>query len=236
MWEQFREALNRAGSRVILGVADFLPGVLAMVVVLLCASIAAWVAGVVLRRWLTRLHFNEHMARWGFPELSEGHPPRSATILVSRLVSWTIVVLGFLIGLTALDATLTSALTQRAFAYLPDFLAAIVILMIGGFISRFLARGALISAVNMKLQSARLISLGVKWLILVLTGAMAMEHLRLGGDIVKMAFGIAFGGIVLALALAVGLGSKELVSRSLERQEEKEQEDEKDATRPLSHL
>jgi len=67
-------------------------------------------------------------------------------------------------------------------------------------------------------------------------GAMAMEHLRLGGDIVKMAFGIAFGGIVLALALAVGLGSKELVSRSLERQEEKEQEDEKDATRPLSHL
>jgi hypothetical protein len=56
------------------------------------------------------------------------------------------------------------------------------------------------------------------------------------GDIVKMAFGIAFGGIVLALALAVGLGSKELVSRSVERQEEKEQQDEKDAARPLSHL
>jgi hypothetical protein len=33
-----------------------------------------------------------------------------------------------------------------------------------------------------------------------------------------LAFGILFGGIVLALALAVGLGSKELVTRSLERE------------------
>ena len=40
----------------------------------------------------------------------------------------------------------------------------------------------------------------------------------IGGDIVDLAFGILFGGIVLALALAVGLGSRELVSRSLERE------------------
>jgi hypothetical protein len=38
------------------------------------------------------------------------------------------------------------------------------------------------------------------------------------GGIIRLAFGILFGGIVLALALAVGLGSKELVSRSLERE------------------
>lgn len=52
---------------------------------------------------------------------------------------------------------------------------------------------------------------------MVLTGAMALEHLGIGGDIVRLSFGILFGGIVLA-ALAVGLGSKEMVSRSWERQ------------------
>ena len=93
--------------------------------------------------------------------------------------------------------------------------------LLGNVFARFLARGVLISAVNHNLQYARLLSLGVKWLVLVLAAAMALEHLGIGGRIVELAFGILFGGIVLALALAVGLGSKDLVSRSLERQAER---------------
>jgi hypothetical protein len=93
-----------------------------------------------------------------------------------------------------------------------------VVLLIAGvaYCARSLARSVLIGAVNEQLQYARFLSLGVKWLVLVLTAAMVLEHLQIGGNIVGMAFGILFGGIVLTLALAVGLGSRELVSRSLE--------------------
>jgi hypothetical protein len=84
-------------------------------------------------------------------------------------------------------------------------------------IARFLSRSVLIGAVNMNVQYARLLSLGVKWLVLVLTAAMVLDHLGIGGNIVELAFGILFGGIVLTLSLAVGLGSREIVSRSLER-------------------
>jgi hypothetical protein len=52
----------------------------------------------------------------------------------------------------------------------------------------------------------------------VLAVTIAIERLGIGGGIIRLAFGILFGGIVLALALAVGLGSKELVTRSLERE------------------
>jgi hypothetical protein len=45
---------------------------------------------------------------------------------------------------------------------------------------------------------------------------MVLDHLQIGGNVVELAFGILFGGIVLTLALAVGLGSRDLVSRSLE--------------------
>jgi hypothetical protein len=72
--------------------------------------------------------------------------------------------------------------------------------------------------VNMNLHYARLLSLGIKWLVLVFTAAMVLDHLAIGAAIVDLAFGILFGGIVLALALAVGLGSRDLVSRSLERE------------------
>lgn len=233
MWEQFNEALIQAGRRVIVQVADFLPGLLALLTTLVIAFPLAWLVSHMVRRSLTRLRFDERLVQWGFTFLADWSPHGSATIFLSRITAWIIILLGFLVGLTALNADLTSTMTLRAFGYLPNLLAAVVVLLVGNFFARFLARSALISAVNMQLQSARLISLGVKWLILVLTVAMAMEHVGIGGDIIKMAFAITFGGIVLTIALAVGLGSKDVVSRSWDRREEKEKEDEE---QPLKHL
>jgi hypothetical protein len=69
----------------------------------------------------------------------------------------------------------------------------------------------------LNLQYARLLSLGVKWLVMVLTVAMALDHLKIAPGIVELAFGILFGGIVLTLVLAIALNSRELVSKSLER-------------------
>ena len=92
-----------------------------------------------------------------------------------------------------------------------------LLLFVGTVIARFLARSVLISAVNAQIQYARFLSVGVKWLVLVLTAAMALDHLQVGGAIVSLAFGILFGGIVLTLSLAVGLGSRDLVSRSIDK-------------------
>src|SRR5260370_13652722 len=129
--------------------------------------------------------------------------------------------IGLLVGISAFDATLTSELVLLLFGYLPNVVAAIFVLAAGNIIARFLARSVLIGAVNMNLQYARLLSAGVKWLVVVLTVAMALEHLGIGGGIIRLAFGILFGGIVLAPALAVGLGSQELVSPSLDREASK---------------
>jgi hypothetical protein len=100
----------------------------------------------------------------------------------------------------------------------PTTVAALAILIIGGVIARFLARAVLIEAVNMGIQSARLLSLGVKWMVLIVAAAMALDHIGIGRTTLQLAFGIVFGGIVLAVALAVGLGAKDVVRRALERQ------------------
>jgi hypothetical protein len=128
-----------------------------------------------------------------------------------------VVLAGFLIGLAAFDSEWTTLFARRTLEYIPNLLGALLILLIGSVVARFLARSVLIGGVNMNLQYARLLSVGVKWMVLVLAVAMALEDLRIARSIVELAFGILFGGIVLALALAVGLGSKDLVSKSLER-------------------
>lgn len=142
--------------------------------------------------------------------------------------------LGFLVGISAFDGALPSQLVLRVFDYLPSVLAAVFVLAAGNIIARFLARSVLIGAVNMHLQYARLLSVGVKWMVTVLAVTIAIEHLGIGGGIIRLAFGILFGGIVLALALAVGLGSKELVTRSLEREATKVSSP--DGKEPVGHL
>jgi hypothetical protein len=194
-----------------------LPGLVALIVALLISVVLAWILAIVVRRLLVSLRFDERLVRWGFPSPAEWSPMKSPSILVSRFVAALVIMTGLLIGVSAFDAELTSLFVHSVFAYLPNIVGAMLVLLLGNIIARFLARSVLIGAVNMNFQYGRLLSVGVKWLVIVLAVAMALEHLRIGSGIVELAFGILFGGIVLALALAVAFNSKELVAKSLER-------------------
>jgi hypothetical protein len=221
MWNEVNQVLSQATQRIVYTLANLLPGLLALLVILLLTAIVALFVRAVLQRTLERIHFDRRVDKWGFSALRELSPSSTPSQLISRISVLVVVMLGILAGLSALDTTLPSLLIEKLFDYLPNVVAATVVLFVGVIASRFLARGVLISAVNMQIQSARLLSLGVKWLVVLLSLAMALDHLRIGGLVVQLAFGILFGGIVLALALAVGLGSKEMVSRTWERQSDR---------------
>jgi hypothetical protein len=153
---------------------------------------------------------------------------------VSGIVSAAVVIAGLLIGIAAFDSELTSELIRSVFAYVPNIIGAILVLLVGTIAARFLSRSVLIGAVNLNLDYARFLSAGVKVLVNVLAVAMALEHLRIAVGIVELAFGILFGGIVFSLALAVALGSKDLVTRSLERDMKKSATE--PVEEPLRHL
>jgi hypothetical protein len=233
MWYQVNDVLSQSVARIANVLASLLPGLLALFVILAVTVIIAFIVQVILQRTLARIRFESNIDKWGFSALREFSPSSTPAQFVARVVFLLILVFGLLVGLSALDPGLPSVLIERLFVYLPNAIAAIVLLFVGVIASRFLARSVLISAVNMQIQSARLLSLGVKWLVIVLSLAMAMDHLRIGGIVVQLAFAILFGGIVLALSLAVGLGSKEMVSRTWERQSDKV---EKEADAQFHHL
>jgi len=218
MFDQVKDALNESTARAITGLAHLLPGLVALVVAVLVSLLFAMLCAFLLRRSLRGMDFDSKLASWGWSGLAGISPSQSPALLIVRFVYWGIITVGALVGIAAVDAAMTQQLVIRMFSYLPNILAALLLILAGNIIARFLARGVLIGTVNLNLPYGRLLSLGVKWLVIVLTAAMAMEHLGIGGKIVELAFAILFGGIVLALALAVGLGSKDLVSRSLEHQ------------------
>jgi hypothetical protein len=233
MWDQVRQTLYQSTAGVLSRLASLLPGLLALLIAVLFSIVLAWLIAMILRRVFRAIRFDDRLEGWGFKGLAEYSPQQSPALLVTRIVAWSVVLAGLVLGLGVIEATLTSQLTLRLFEYLPDLAAAILVLIVGTVAARYLARTVLIESVNMNLHYARLLSLGVKWLVMVCTIAMALDHLQIGSGIVHLAFGILFGGIVLALALSVGLGSKELVSRSLERESSRLPAD---AEEPIRHI
>ena len=233
MWDQVKLALMDSTARLLTRLASLLPGLLAMILALMVSIILAFIFAFVVRRVLVRLRFGNWLAEWGFSSPAEA-PTSDPALFVSRAFAGLVILVGLLIGITAFDATWTTNLAESVLAYIPNILAAALILLVGGVVARYLARSVLIGGVNLNLQYTRLLSVGVKWLVVVLSTAMALEHLEIAPSIVELAFGILFGGIVLALALAVGLGSKDLVSRSLDRETSKASS--QNIKEPVGHL
>jgi hypothetical protein len=214
--QHMSDALNQSLYRVLSLLIAILPGILAFFVALAVFTLLGMGISALLRRGLTWIKADERFARTRLA--ADWTPTSSPTEIVARGSFWACVLLGLIVGVSAFDASYATStpLPVSLLPYLTHSVGAILLLMAGTLIARFLARSVLIGAVNAQLQYARFLSLGVKWLVLVLTAAMVLDHLEIGGAIVAEAFGILFGGIVLTLALAIGLGSRDIVSRSLE--------------------
>ena len=220
---QIEFALRQSTRRVMVELVSFLPGVMVFLLSVALLTGVGFLLAMAVRAILGRFHFDDRLASSRLPgaasTLGDWSPAHSPTLLVARSILWMCIIVGVAVGITAFDAAYQAHSQMELFLlpYLTHLIGAVLILFAGSLMARFLSRSVLIGAVNAQLQYARVLSLGVKWLVLVLTAAMALDHLRIGGIIVELAFGILFGGIVFALALAVGLGSRDLVTRSIER-------------------
>ncbi len=218
MFSQINNALLDSFQRVLTKLAVFLPGVLALVVAIAVFALIGAGAAWVLRKLLTRIKFDERTNAQNAAGVSDWSPSHSPTLLVARVAFWAFVLLGVVVGISAYDAASgTFDLAPFLLPYLVHGVGAFIIAVVGVLVARYLSRSLLINLANARVQYARALSLGVKYLVYVFTFAMVLDHLGIGGMIVELGFGILFGGMVLTLSLAVGLGSRDIVARSIER-------------------
>jgi uncharacterized membrane protein len=104
------------------------------------------------------------------------------------------------------------------------------ILFFGLLAASFFSRATLLAAVNANIPSPRVLSLAVRSIIIVFVLSIVFEELGLAEQTMLVAFGIAFGALMFGLALAFGIGGRNLAQRFLEqkfvrgRKEENEDE------------
>ena len=98
------------------------------------------------------------------------------------------------------------------FLFLPRFFVALFIAFLGMLAAGFFARAALLAAVNADLPSPQMLSDAVRVIIVVLTISMAFEEVGLAQKTILIAFSIVFGALMFGLAIAFGMGGRDLAA------------------------
>jgi len=235
MWQNFVAEAARAMDEILRSFARFLPRFLEMLFIVVIGWVIAFILRTLLRSVLKIARFDKLSEHTGATQLLRGAALPSLTELVSRFVFW-VAWLGFiLLGISVLGVVGIEQHVTSFFGFLPRLFAALFILFFGLLGASFFSRAVLLGAVNADLPSPRLISWALRTMIILFVVSMAFEELGVGSRTVIVAFALTFGSLMLGLALAFGLGGKDLARKYLERRfardqfperERKEREDE----------
>ena len=214
--------------------AHLLPRLIEMLIIVLLGWLIAYVLKKIVRGIMRLARFEKLSDHAGASQLLNKVALPSSTELLSRLVFW-VAWLGFiLLGVSVLGIAELQEEISRFFIFLPHLFVALCIVFFGLMAASFFSRAALLAGVNANLPSARLLSLSIRTIIIIFVVSMAFEELGLADQTMLVAFGIAFGALMLGLALAFGIGGQDLARQFLERRMvHKKKEEREDELSPL---
>lgn len=218
------------------GAQVFLPHLLAMLSLVVAGWLIAWLLSFVLRHLLLWVKFDALTERAGIAAMLKkvALPPPSR--VVASMVFWLVWAAFVLSGIGALGLSGMDNLTADFVGMLPRLAVGIIILVVGLLAAKFAWRATLVAAVNSNIRSARLLSGALRWLIIAVTVAMALEQVGVAKTIMLTAFAIAFGAVMLGAAIALGIGGGPVARRYLERQFPDPPKDEVSRPEEMSHL
>jgi hypothetical protein len=210
--------------------AHFLPRLIVMLILAFLGWVVAYLAKVVLRSLLRLIKFDKLSETAGASQLLTKADMPSATEVLSRFVFWVAWVGFILLGVSVLGILGLQEYIARFFIFLPRLFVAMFLMFLGLLAASFFSRAALLAAVNSNIPSPRVLSSAIRSIIIVFVLSIVFEELGIAEQTMLVAFGIAFGALMLGLAIAFGIGGRDLAKRFLEekfvRRKNEENEDE----------
>ena len=189
--------------------AEYVPAFLGALVIVFAGYLLAKLLEKGTFRLLRRIRLNEVLERGGVMEAVErsGSHLNPAKV-IANLVFWLVMFAVMVIASTALGLQSLADVFADLVSYIPSVIAAIVIILVGIVLGGFV--GGLIMASAGAMHGGPALSRIGRGGIILLAIFMALQELGIATDIVTTAFAILFGAIALALAMAFGLGNRQL--------------------------
>lgn len=199
-------------------VGAYLPRLAVAVLVL----IAGWLIAKAIRfaavKALRALNFHVLTERAGIDGfLQQGGTERDTTDVFGAVIYWVVVLVALVIAFNGLGLTHVTELLTRVLLFLPKLLVGLLVLIFGAYFGRFVGNAVQTYFRNVGVSDADLLGRIAQYAIVVFVVLIAVDQLDIGGDLVQHTFLILLGGVVLALALAFGLGGRDWAAGMLAR-------------------
>jgi len=158
--------------------------------------------------------FSEKTGIAGF--LKKGNIRYSPSKLVGLLLYWLLMIIVLSNTVARLDEGAATSISIWIGSALPRTLAAVIIVVIGLVVVTFLANFFITIARNAAIHNPTLIGRAIKSIGFIIVATMALDQLGLGQTIVSTIFILLFAAIAFSLALAFGLGCKDMARKYTE--------------------
>jgi hypothetical protein len=204
----FGDRLQMSFSQVF---GQLVPALLGALVILFAGYLLAKVLEKITERLLRRIRLNHLLERGGVIQAVERSGTHvNPTRVIANLVFWLVMFTVILLAANALGLQSLANVVSTLVGYIPSVIAAIVIILVGIVLGGFVV--VLIGASAGGLLGGLALARVGRGGVILLAVFMALQELGIATDIVTTAFALLFGAIALAMALAFGLGNRELAA------------------------
>lgn len=199
-------------------ITAFLPELIGAVIIFVAGLIVAKLLKVGTVKLLTLVRFNDATEKTGVKDfLSKGNITNTPSEVIGTLIYWFIMILVIIASLDALGLPIVSDMLNDIFLYIPKVVAAIMVLILGILFGNFLSAVVRTAASNAGFTTSGGMGKAAFYAIIFFSASIALNQLGIGEEIVASAFKIAFGAAAFALALAFGLGGREVAAGYLKK-------------------
>jgi hypothetical protein len=209
-------------SEMLTKLVGYLPTLFGALIILTVGWLVAKTLRRIVSRGLETIHFSKLAEKAGISEiLNKGGLKTSAIDVLSGLVYWLAIIMVLVMVVNALGLPQASNVLESLFAYIPNVIAAMFVLVVGMFLANFVSGIIRTAAGNASLPRPEMLATVSRWAIIIFAGTISLKELGIATLLVTTTFNIILGGFCLALALAFGLGGRDAASKYLNEWQQK---------------
>jgi hypothetical protein len=181
--------------------------VLVMVIVMIGGFIVSWFIKKLLGKLLILFRFDKWAKDVGIINfLEKGGVKTLPSLILSKIVYWIFIVAFFSFGLNFIGMTQFSEYASKVSSALPSIVISLVIVIMGIIFSNFISRVIYMACENANIKYGDFLAKGIRIFLIIITFGIVFEYIGVGNTIITISFLIIFGGIIMTLSLALGIG------------------------------
>jgi hypothetical protein len=193
--------------------AEVFFNIILMIVVMILGFVVSWFLRKLMEKLLILFRFDKWAAGVGITTfLERGDVKALPSAIISRIVFWIFIITFFSFGLNLVGISQFTEYASRITSALPHIVISTIIVIVGIIFSTFLSRVIYMACENANIGYGDIISKSVRILLVIITFGIVFEYLGLGSTIISISFLIIFGGMILALSLALGIGLSTVIT------------------------